>query len=120
MKKLSVVVAWEAWYSSTVKYTEVGDEDGEIGILVVGTDNRDVRVIELEVVTLPNASTQNVWQLSVINAAAAVVIAVRFVRWRFRERLRGRSSRIVAVVIDSILILCVVFLCYGYSVLFCF
>jgi len=49
-------MVWEAWYSSTVKWTDVGDEEGDICTLeVVGDeDNKAVLKLELLVVTLTN------------------------------------------------------------------
>lgn len=49
-------MVWEAWYSSTVKETDVGDAEGDICTLeVVGDeDNKAVLELELLVATLPN------------------------------------------------------------------
>jgi len=88
-----------------VKYTEVGDAEGDICTrdVVAVLGNNAVLAFELFVVTRPKALTQGVWQLKVTKAAVAAteVIVENFVRCRFSDRLRGCSSQIV-VIVDSI------------------
>lgn len=62
LNRFSVVMAFDAWYSSTVKYTEVGDAEGDICTrdVVAALGNKDVLAFELFVVTLPNELTQDV------------------------------------------------------------
>jgi hypothetical protein len=92
-----------------VKYTDVGDSEGDICplevVMVLGdNDNKAVLVSVLVVETFTNDWTPGVWKPNTANAAVATVVtADRVIRWRFSDRLRGFSSQIV-VDIEFILV----------------
>mmetsp|Transcript_8792 Transcript_8792/g.18260 ORF Transcript_8792/g.18260 Transcript_8792/m.18260 type:complete len:96 (-) Transcript_8792:153-440(-) len=86
-----VATELEAWYSSTVKYTDVGDAVVEVGGIAV--------LEEPFVATFPNDCTNDVWQPKTAKAAVTTVVvtADRLVRWRFSDRLCGWPSHIVVI-----------------------